>query len=132
MIELNINPTDYQNSKPYPHCVLDNILDKKFAKICQEEILSISEAEWDRYDNPFEQKFTLRDKNKLPQNCQKLFNYLTSEEFIDKLSNIVGYKLINDINKNFWRIHKYQDGDKIDIHTNAGRHPVNKLKKKIT
>ena len=99
---------------------------------CQDEILKIEDDKWDRYSNPFEGKYTLRDKTKLPPNCCKLFEYLTSESFLNKLSDIVGEKLINDPNRNWWGIHKYDDGDHLDIHTDAGLHPLNEKKKYTT
>ena len=118
--------------EPYQHYVQNDILDESIAKKIQEEILNIPNEEWDRYDNPFEQKFTLRDKYKFPSKCMELFNYLESDEFINHLSQIVGYKLIKDENRNFWGIHKYNDGDYLDIHVDAGIHPTNKLKKQLT
>lgn len=128
----NIVKKEYNEMKPYPHCFIEDILPEEFAKKCQQEILNIPPEFWDRYDNPFEQKFTLRDKNKLPENCQKLFEILTSEETLHVLSNIVEEKLYNDPNKNWWGIHIYKDGDYLDIHSDAGNHPITKQKKHIT
>ena len=95
--------------KPYPHFIQNNILNNDFASNIQNEILNISEDKWDRYDNPFEKKFTLRDKNELPINTSVLFKYLICGEFIDSLSNIVGTKLYNDPNKHWWGLHKYKN-----------------------
>lgn len=119
-------------NKPYPYMVVHNILDYNFAKKCQDEILNIDEKEWDRYDNPFEGKYTLRNKNKLPNNCQQLFNFLTSKSFLNHLSKKCGETLYNDPTKNWWGIHKYKDGDHLDIHSDAGIHPVTGQKKHIT
>ena len=118
--------------KPFQYYTNTNVLDEEFALNIQKEILEIPVEQWDRYDNPFEQKYTLRDKNNMPMNCKKLYDYLESEEFIKKFSEIVGYNLIKDDYKNFWGIHKYDDGDYLDIHVDAGIHPKNKLKKQIT
>jgi Rps23 Pro-64 3,4-dihydroxylase Tpa1-like proline 4-hydroxylase len=117
---------------PYPHCVIQNVLPIHFAQTCQQEILDIPKEDWDRYNNLFEQKFTLRDKNKIPENCQNLFNWLTSQEVITILSDIVGEKLYNDPNKNWWGIHTYENGDYLDIHSDAGNHPITKQKKHVT
>ena len=38
---LDINPLEYQKKLPYPHYVVENILDNSFAKSCQEEILNL-------------------------------------------------------------------------------------------
>jgi len=130
--DIKINPLEYQNTLPFPYMKQDNFLDEDFAIKIQEEILNIPDSDWDRYDNPFEQKYTLRNKYNFPPNLRLLFEKLESEDFISKLSNICGYKLILDDTRNFWGVHKYDSGDKLDIHTDAGLHPVNKLKKQIT
>lgn len=128
----SIDKKEYNNAHPYPHYVLDNILDTDFAKNCQQEILSIPPEMWDRYNNLFEQKYTLRDKNNMPPYCESLFKLLTSDIVINKLSNIVGEKLYNDPTKNWWGIHTYKNGDYLDIHSDAGNHPLTKQKKHIT
>lgn len=132
MIHFEIDTDKYLNEKPFPHLIVDNILDDELAKGIQKEILEIDDKEFDRYDNPFEQKWTLRNKNNMPSLCNKLFDYLQSNECINKLSQLVGIQLINDSTRNFWGIHKYDDGDKLDIHVDAGIHPTLKLKKEIT
>ena len=129
---ISIEPFVYQSTLPFPYMKQDDFLDKEFASALQTEILNIPESDWDRYDNPFEQKYTLRDKYNFPKNLKLLFEKLHSDEFIAELSNICGYKLILDDTRNFWGVHKYDSGDKLDIHTDAGLHPINKLKKQIT
>lgn len=128
----SINVTEYQNKKPYPYCAVDNALDNDLALKCQEEILSIPVDKWDRYNNPFEQKYTLRNKNDLPYYCQKVFDILTSEETVKLLSNIVGEQLYNDLSKNWWGIHTFNNGDYLKIHSDAGNHPQTKQKKHLT
>jgi hypothetical protein len=130
--EFSITPQSYQTTQPYPHYYMDDCLDATVASELQKEILNIPDTEFDRYDNPFEQKYTLRDKYNYPKNLQLLLNYLTSEEFVQKLSVFVGHNLINDPNRNFWGVHKYERGDYLDIHVDAGIHPENKLKKQVT
>lgn len=128
----NISKEKYNDIAPYPHCVVKNIMTNDLAKKCQDEILNLEDHYWDRYDNPFEQKYTLKNKNNLPPNCTKIFNILTSQETLDILSNIMGTKITNDPTKNWWGVHKYKDGDYLDIHSDAGNHPVTKQKKHIT
>ena len=132
MIHLPINESVYQNTKPYPHVSVCDVLDPDFALNIQNEILSIEDNAWDRYNNPLEQKYTLSDKNNLPINTQKLFDILTSEVFVNELSSIVGTQLLNDPDKNWWGIHKYSNGDYLDIHSDAGNHPKTGQKKHVT
>lgn len=132
MNPLGINGYVYQNTKPFPHASIDDAVDRTLALKVQNEILNIDDSEWDRYNNPFEQKYTLRDKDNFPKNTQKLFDILTSESFVNELSTIVGQQLINDPNKNWWGIHKYSNGDYLDIHSDAGNHPITGQKKHVT
>jgi len=120
------------NDKPFMYFIKDNCLDIEFAKKCQEEILNIENTKWDRYDNPFEKKYTLRDKENLPSHLSKLFNYLVSDKWLDILGTIMKVKLYNDPTKNWWGIHKYENGDYLDIHSDAGIHPITKQKKHCT
>lgn len=129
---FNITAEEYQTRKPFPHMYMDNFLNEKFAKTVQEEIMGLSGDMFDRYNNPFEDKYTLRDKYNYPPTLNKLMETLETDEFVDKLSNLVGHKLIRDPNRNFWGVHKYEPGDKLDIHVDAGLHPISKEKKQVT
>ena len=129
---INISSEQYQKTFPYPHMFQDNFLDENFAKDLQAEILSIPHEEWDRYENPFEKKFTLRDKFNFPKHLSAIFGELTSKRFVEQLSHIVGYDLLLDETRTFWGVHRYVSGDKLDIHVDAGIHPAMSLKKQIT
>lgn len=120
------------NMYPFPYGKKDNILNEEFAADLQNEIINIPTEAWDRYNNPFEQKFTLRDKYNFPSNLKKLFDVLTSNSFVSDLSNLIGYKLLLDTTRNFWGVHTYGPGDKLDIHVDAGLHPTLGLKKQTT
>ena len=130
---INCNIRDLNmNTYPFPYLKYDNFLNTEFANKLQNEILDITPDEWDRYNNPFEQKFTLRDKNNFPPLLKELFNTLTSADFLSDLSQIVGYNLKLDSTRNFWGVHKYGGGDKLDLHVDAGLHPTLGFKKQVT
>jgi hypothetical protein len=133
---MSIIICDFENmsmlSEPFPYLKYDNILDEGFALKLQNEILNIPKEEWDRYNNPFEQKYTLRDKYNFPFYLNTLFHELTSEPFVTKLSKVVGFDLKLDETRNFWGVHTYGPGDKLDIHVDAGLHPTMGVKKQVT
>lgn len=129
---IEISSFCYKNINPFPYYYQDNILNEDFAKKLQEEILNIDDKDWDRYENPFEKKFTLRNKFNFPPLLKSLFEELTTEKFVNKLSNICGYNLFLDESRNFWGVHKYKNEDKLDIHVDAGLHPNTKQKKQLT
>jgi len=128
-MQSNFNLKFIKNPFPYYYC--DNALNNEVATKIQQEILEADISLFDRYENPFEKKWTYRDKNKMPPSCSKLFKHLESDEFINKLSKMVGMQLYKDPTKNWHGIHKYDNGDKLDIHVDAGIHPCN-MKKEIT
>ena len=132
ILNIQVNPQKFKTTQPFPFFKSENALQVNFAQTIQDEILSISDDEWDRYDNPLEHKYTLRNKENLPKECGKLFKMLTSEDFVNYLSSIMGYEIKNDVSKNWWGIHKYDDGDHLDIHVDAGLHPQTKQKKQLT
>ena len=129
---FNITNNRYTTRLPFPFHYQDSFLPCNIANELQAEILNIPETEWDRYDNPFEQKYTLRNKYSFPPLANRLFEELQGQKFIEHLSEICGYKLIVDPTRNFWGIHKYNNGDKLDIHMDAGLHPISKQKKQLT
>ena len=129
---ISISNTDYTAKTPYPYHCQDGFLESDFALSLQNEILNIPTEKWDRYSNPFEQKYTLRDKYGFPPLLKSLFERLENPGFVRELSEIVGHKLILDETRNFWGVHMYESGDKLDIHVDAGIHPANRLKKRVT
>jgi len=129
---LTLEPALYQSVGPYPHGIQDNILNEVFASALQKEILDLPSDAWDRYDNPFEQKLTLRDKLNFPTHLKQLFDELQAPEFIAQLSEITGWQLQLDTTRNFWGVHTYKTGDKLDIHVDAGQHPAGIGKKQVT
>jgi Rps23 Pro-64 3,4-dihydroxylase Tpa1-like proline 4-hydroxylase len=102
--------------------IIDHFLENEIAYECQNEILNADNKVWDRYDNYFEQKYTYRDKNNFPTKVNELFTYFTSDFFIEELNKLTKLTLINEQEKIFWGIHLFNDGDKLDIHVDAGRH----------
>lgn len=130
--KITIDKEIYKNTIPYPYMKQDNFLNEVFALQVQNEILNISEEQWDRYDNPFEQKNTLRDKFNFPPLLKELFDKLTEDSFVKELSVLTGHDLKLDTTRNFWGVHSYKPGDKLDIHVDAGYHPTLGLKKQVT
>ena len=111
---------------------IDNFLQEKMAKTCQTEILQQPDCVWDRYNNCFEQKNTFKDKYNLPVSTNQVFSFITSPEFIFLMSSLTGIPLQNDPDRLFWGIHTFENGDKLDIHVDAGRQMNNHLIKAVT
>jgi UDP-N-acetylglucosamine 2-epimerase (non-hydrolysing) len=102
---------------------ITNFLPHDQAVNYQAEILSYDDSCWNRYDNPFEKKWSCKHKDL----CAKIF----SDAFKTDLENKFG-PLEVDEHRHFWGIHKFENGDFLDLHLDAGVHPVLKLKKHVT
>jgi Rps23 Pro-64 3,4-dihydroxylase Tpa1-like proline 4-hydroxylase len=51
---------------------------------------------------------------------------------IQELQKLCGKELYTDPTRNFWGVHKFQNGDHLDIHVDAGSHPLTGKKKVLT
>lgn len=127
-----VNPLDYQSKSPYPYGLVDRMILPDIAYAAQQEILNMPKDRWDRYDNMFEQKWTLRDKNSFTPNLQKIFDDLTDPTWVSALSKMSGIELLNDSYKHYWGVHTYDNHDFLKIHVDAGVHPKNGQKKALT
>ena len=127
-----ITCTSYNPALPFPHMFQDSFLEAQFALNLQDEILKIPRENFDRYQNPFESKYTLRDKYNFPPLLSKLFTELQSGSFVNELSKLCEYPLQLDTERHYWGVHLYDSGDCLDIHVDAGIHPILNKKKHLT
>ncbi len=93
-------------------------------------ILELQDDAFDRYSNPFEQKFALRDKFTLPVSLALLIQ--TLEQQVSTFSQLFGVSLYPDLHRHYCGVFKYIKGDKLDVHVDAGIHPQEKLRKHVT
>ena len=117
---------------PFPHYISTEALDIDYAKQLQEEILNMDIQLFDQMNNWFEQKYLLHDKTKIPTKCMEFFHYLQSDIFIKELSTLIDIPLLPDTDRHFWGIHKFKNGDRLDVHLDAGIYHKNKKKKVVT
>lgn len=93
-------------------------------------IKQLPDAYFDRYDNPFEQKLALREKSDLPQDLERLVSQL--ERLILPSMRLFNVKLSLDAQRHYMGVFKYLNGDKLDIHVDAGIHPATGMRKHVT
>lgn len=130
-INLQKKLKHYGKNKPFDHCVIDNFFSLSDAKALENDFPSFNSNIWHRYDNRLENKRTLNDWNKFPETTYNTFSYLNSEEFVRKLSEIVGMKLYPDpgLHGGGWHIHG--NGGNLNPHLDYSIHPKTKLQRKI-
>ena len=130
-IQDNIDLDLYNTSKPFPFAIFSAGLNYPIADAVRDQIIAMPQTNFDRYENPFEKKFTLRDKN-FDGKLGELFQYFESREFVSLVEQLVEYPLELDTERLYWGVHIFGNGDKLDIHTDAGIHPIKNRKKYVT
>jgi hypothetical protein len=84
-------------------------------------IEAIDDPAFDRYDNPFEQKWALRDKFRLPPAVDAIVHGL-ERAYMD-VGRLLGAELIPDRGRHYMGVFRYEPGDRLDVHVDAGIHP---------
>lgn len=103
----------------------DILLDSALA-----EVTTLDPDQFDRYSNPFEQKYALRDKFNLPKSVDALIVRL--EYLKEEISQLFNIELHQDETRHYTGVFKYEKGDKLDVHVDAGINPINGLRKHVT
>jgi len=89
-----------KNTMPFYRHVIDNFLDIKNARKLEEEFPRYNSSIWFEYNNPLEIKRACNNWYYFGTETYKLFCYLNSQEFIEKLKEITGIEtLYPDINQ---------------------------------
>ena len=96
MINKEINIEEIRNQfkiNKGNYVFIDNLFYRDFIKKCELEFINMKSDDFVKYNNPYfeYEKHTLNDVNKMPENLQKLFNYIHSEEFINFISHITDF-----------------------------------------
>lgn len=96
------------------------------------EVLRTGPEYWGRYDNPFERKWTWPDKRHLPQQVESLIRQLETT-WLHEARHIFGIETLRaDLDRHYAGVFKYDAGDKLDVHVDAGICPTNGMRKHVT
>ena len=93
------------------------------------QILDLPTAAFDRYDNPFEQKWALREKFGHAEIGRLL---LSLELMLPTVAEMFDVSLEVDHLRHYAGIFKYNPGDRLDVHVDAGIHPKTGKRKHVT
>jgi len=124
---------NYRNNFPFSHIYFEDFLEEKEAYLLRECIQNIPEEKFDSYNNPFENKKTLRNKFNLPPLLENFFTKLNTKLFrkcVSKLTGING--LLEDEHRHYWGVHIAENGAFLEQHLDAKIHPKSDLEKRVT
>lgn len=133
LFDINKLKSEFVQSKPFNHIVIDNFLDNELAEKIYSEIPNYDNSEWSVfYNNPLEIKKTTNHWDKFKENTYKTFKYLNSEDFLTKMRYITNCsELVADdgLHGGGWHCHGH--GGKLNIHLDYNIHPKLKLQRKL-
>ena len=129
--EIKSLKKSYNEGKPFKNLVIDKFLNNELAKQISNEFPEFDSKIWRNYDNPIEVKRLTNHYDNFGPESYKLFNYLNSNEFIDKLSFITGIDLIPDYGLNGGGYHIHKSGGKLNAHLDYSVHPKLNLERRI-
>ena len=123
----------FQFAMPYierQRMVQVEFLDKLLiAEACQ-QVLELSDDDFDNYDNPFELKATLRDKYPDPP-LGTVISHLEHEGLVMS-EHLFGHELRMDRGRHYCSVFRYPPGARLGVHVDAGIHPKTQQRKHVT
>lgn len=105
-----------------------NRIDLEAVKEC---ILDLPQEAFHRYENPFERKWALREKYDLPLEIERLVAWMEND-LLKTTAKDFEVPLYKDYLCHYLGVFKYDKGDKLDVHVDAGIHPKLGLRKHVT
>ena len=138
MFNKNINEFTFEtrvsewiNSRPFSHLVIDNFLNSNFAVQIADEFPQYDDPSWKIYNNPLEIKKLQNHWDKFGKNTYGLFSYLNSRDFISRLECLTDCALFPDIGLNGGGLHSHRKGGKLNTHLDYSIHPKLGLERRL-
>ena len=125
--------TDYNQAKPFPHIVIDNLFDEILLNNILDEFTDNIQKIGDNFDNKVEKKLSLNDTDKFSNETNNFINFLNSKKFINFLQNItdVEEKLIPDPYLIGGGLHELKEEGHLNVHADFNLHPTMKLDRRL-
>ena len=126
--ELNYN---YKNEIPFPHCVIDNLVNPKLLKQISKEF-QINKSNFQKFNNPNEKKIAFSDWNDFGEKTEELIKYFNSQTFIkflELLTDIDG--LVSDNYLEGGGLHQIDRGGFLKIHADFNKHSISNLDRRL-
>ena len=119
--------SNWANSAPFNHIVIDNFLDADIASAVVKEFPAYESESWRPYHNALE----IKNWDKFGETTYKLFYYLNSREFISQLECLTDCRLYADFGLNGGGLHTHKRGGKSNAHLDYSIHPKLKLERRL-
>jgi hypothetical protein len=131
LIDFESLVPSYRGADPFPYVVIDNFFDPSVARGLAEEFPKFDSTLWAEYNNPIEIKKASNRWDGFPRLTYSVFNYLNSQEFVDKISLLIGEPLIADPGLHGGGWHTHRPGGKLNTHLDYSIHPKLGLERRV-
>ncbi len=114
----------YSSAKPFPHIVLDDLLDPAAAERAIGEFPPLDPAKWNSYLHANERKFSNTDPQTWKPTLQSVLDAFQSPRFVNFLSRLTGIEdLLIDESLEGGGLHQSIAGGFLNIHADFTVHP---------
>lgn len=123
----------FSTAKPYEHVIIPDFFSDEIIKKIHEEFPDVTNpvADWKRYHNPIEFKYTLNNFSSFPE-IQGVYEHLQSDEVLGLLRQISGItNLSADPHLHGAGLHVSPRGGKNDLHLDYELHPMTSMERRL-
>ena len=116
---------------PFDHWIIDDFFEASLAKALEAEFPPYDSSSYHEYNNPIERKKTCNNWNLLPRLCYLVLHYLTSDKFLNRLTDIVRFQVLPDHGLHGGGLHIHEAGGLLNPHLDYSIHPKLGLQRKL-
>jgi Rps23 Pro-64 3,4-dihydroxylase Tpa1-like proline 4-hydroxylase len=115
---------EYVSARPYPHIVLDDVLDPDVAKLAMKEFPALDTEQWNNFIHVNERKFSNTDPESWSPVLRSVLATFQSPRFVTFLSAMTGIEnLVIDETLMGGGLHQTMQGGYLNIHHDFTVHP---------
>ncbi len=124
---IELLSTRYVNAEPYPHIVLDNIIDPKMLQVGLDEFPTPDDSRWficPNINGELRNKQAIWDFEKMPDTLSRIMLELNAGPFVQFLEKLTGiYPLVSDPHLYGAGLHMTRQGGSLGIHADHNINP---------
>lgn len=119
------------NAKPFEHIIIKDFLNKSYAENIYEKFPDKYD-DWHKYCNPLEVKYAFDDINQLEPNIKDLFYILSTNQMVDKISQLTGItNLTYDEYLHGAGLHAHPRYGRLNMHLDYEKHPYSGKQRRL-
>lgn len=126
------NATDYRTAAPFPHFVVDGLLEHSYLEKALEEFEAMDRGGWRHSEGSHERKWSTEDIHRMGPFTASLIAQLSSSPFVKFLEDLTGIAgLVPDPHLRGGGLHEIRQGGLLGVHADFNLHPQLKLYRRL-